>query len=143
MPLRMSPGAMLGAKGSISACDVNSVSLGWLSSSYHILFAEADGIGSPCWRGEKGQCPESSQPGEGGRGSRGKQVLTTESSPPPPAPRPPSVLPGIVTALLPSNSRDRVVHTSRANPHTPESRRKVCPFLCPRRLEQGLDRKPS
>lgn len=137
MPPRTSPGAMLGAKGSISACDVSSASLGWLSSSYHVLFAEAVGIGSPCWRGEKGQCPESSQPREGGRGSRGEQVLTTESSPPPPAPRPPSVLPGSSEPSCLLAHWTALCPTSRTNPHTPESRRKVCPFLSPKAPRTG------
>lgn len=50
VPPRRSPGMMLGAGGPISACNGNSVSLGWVSSSHHVLFAEAVGTGSLCWR---------------------------------------------------------------------------------------------
>lgn len=94
---------MLGAGGPILACDGNSASLGWLSSSHHILFAEAVGTAVRAGDAEKGRRPEILQPREGGRGSRGERVLTTDSTPPPPAPCPASVLPGIVRALLPSN----------------------------------------
>lgn len=57
VPPRRSPGAMLGAGGPISVCDGNSASLGWLSSSHHILFAEAIGTSSPCWRRRERQAP--------------------------------------------------------------------------------------